>query len=188
LIERLWTHPNHLSTYYPNYFDNSTLLTAGTKGYRLTVMPIRKLTAEVEVKILNHVAAGSKLIDAARDAGVTAGTARNWVKWGEEGKAPYAAFADRLRAAEAAPRNKAMQAWIAAVDNDWRAAVKFIEHSDKELHAQSSVDRQHEELLWVIEKELGEEALKKVLRAYVERTSSAETGGARTSLRLVAAE
>ena len=69
LIERLCAHPNHLSTYYPNYFDKPTLLTAGAKGYRLTVMPACQLTAETEVKILNHVAAGSKLVDAARDGG-----------------------------------------------------------------------------------------------------------------------
>lgn len=149
-------------------------------------MPACKLTPEVEVKILNHVAAGSRLVDAARDAGVTAGTARNWVALGKEGKSPYAAFVEKLRIAEAQPRNRAMQAWLSAVDEDWRAAKAFVERSDKEVFAQNQVEREHEELLSVIEEVLGKDALRKVLRAYVERSGGETPGAAGASLRLVA--
>jgi transposase-like protein len=152
-------------------------------------MPACQLTAEVEVKILNHVGQGAQLIDAAREAGVAAASVRRWMKLGREGTKPYAAFAEKVRVAEAMPRVRAEQALDEAIQRgEWRAALKRLERLDKQAHAESNIDRQHEELLQVVEDELGEEALKKVLRAYVERSGSEETGGARTSLRLVAAE
>jgi len=151
-------------------------------------MPACQLTAETEVKILNHVAAGSKLVDAARDAGVSGGTVRNWMKWGEGGKKPYADFADKVRVAEAMPRNKAMQAWSDAIHRDWRAAKAFIEYLDKQQHSPANIARQLEEILQVVEDVLGEDEAKKVLRVLIERSSDAETPGVGASLRLVAAE
>ena len=152
-------------------------------------MPACQLTAETEVKILNHVAQGAQLIDAAREAGVGAGTVRRWMKLGREGTAPYAEFAEKVRYSEAMPRVRAEVAIDEAIlGGTVNAAFKRLERLDKQAHAESNVDRQHEELLQVIEDVLGEEALKKVLRAYVERSGSEETGGARASIRLVASQ
>lgn len=151
-------------------------------------MPACQLTAETEVKILNHVGSGSKLVDAARDAGVAAGTVRLWIKHGEAGKKPYAEFVTKLRIAEAMPRNAAMRAWNDAIHRDWRAAKAFIEYLDKQQHSPANVARQLEDILQVVEDVLGEDESKKVLRALVERDSREETVRVGPAVRLVASQ
>jgi hypothetical protein len=148
-------------------------------------MPACKLTPKIEVDILNHVAAGSKLVDAARDAGVVAETVRNWVKWGEVGKKPYASFVENLRAAEAKPRTGAMAAWHGAMSDDWRAAKAFIEYLDKRADSPANVGRQLEEILQVIEDVLGKPEAKKVLRAIVERSGGETPEEPGAAIRLV---
>lgn len=149
-------------------------------------MPACKLTPEVEVSILNHVGSGSKLVDAARESGIIAETARNWVKWGEAGREPYAAFVHKLRIAQAMPRNKAMESWNAAMRDDWRAAKAFIEYLDKQQNSPANIARQLEEILQVVEDVLGDDEAKKVLRGLVERSGSEEAGKFGAALRLVA--
>lgn len=151
-------------------------------------MPACQLTAQTEVKILNHVAQGVRLIDAAREVGVAAATIRRWMKLGREGTKPYAEFAEKVYISEAMPRVRAEQAIDEAIQGgNVNAAFKRLHRLDDQSHAEANVDRQHEELLQVIEDVLGEEALKKVLRAYVERSGSEETRESGAALRLVAA-
>lgn len=146
-----------------------------------------KLTPEVEVKILNHVGAGSNLADAAREAGIGAETARNWVKWGAAGKKPYAEFAAKLSVAEAAPRTSAMKAWHNAMGDDWRAAKAFIEYLDKKDSSPANIGRQIEDILQVVEDVLGKDAAKKVLRALIDGSGEEAADGARAAIRLVTA-
>jgi len=148
-------------------------------------MPACKLTPEVEVKILSHIAAGNKLVDAAREAGIAAETARNWVKWGNAGKKPYADFASKLKIAEATPRTSAMKHWHDAMGDDWRAAKAFVEYLDKQDSSPANISRQLEDILQVIEDVLGKPEAKKVLRAIVERSSGEAVEEPGAPIRLV---
>lgn len=150
-------------------------------------MPACKLTPEVEVEILNSVSAGNKLVDAAREAGIVAETARNWVRWGEAGKKPYDGFAQRLKVATAKPRVGAMKAWHKAMEGDWRAAKAFVEYLDKQAYSPANISRQLEDILQVVEDELGKNEAKRVLRAIVERCGGEETSQPGAALRLISA-
>ncbi len=148
-------------------------------------MPACKLTTEIEVKILNHVGVGSKLVDAAREAGISADTARNWVKWGRTGKKPYADFAAKLDIAEAAPRTSAMKAWHGAMGEDWRAAKAFIEYLDKKDSSPANVGRELEKIMNTIENVLGKDDAKKVLRALIDGSGGETTEEPGAAIRLV---
>jgi hypothetical protein len=152
-------------------------------------MPACKLTPEAEVEILNLVAAGNTLNDAARASGVVAETARNWVKWGKAGRVPYAEFVEKLGMAKA----KAMTSFNAAIQtaaiDDWRAAKFQIERIEKrQAQEHQDAGRYVEAILQIVEEELGKLEAKKVLRAIVERFGSEEVSGSGTPLRLVTGE
>ena len=164
-------------------------LTVTGKGYRLTVMPACKLTPEAEVEILNLVAAGNTLNDAVRAVGVVSETARNWVKWGNAGREPYAEFVAKLGMAKA----KAMTSYNAAINvatiTDWRAAKFQIERIEKrQVQEHQDAGRYVEAILQIVEQELGKLEAKRVLRAIVERFGGQEVGGPGTPLRLVTGE
>lgn len=146
-----------------------------------------KLTAEVEVHILESIAKGNKLVDAAREAGIVAETARNWVKWGDAGKKPYDGFAQRLKVAMAKPRVNAMKAWHRAMVDDWRAAKAFVEYLDKQAASPANIARQLENILQVVEDELGKKEADRVMRVIVERFGGEETSQPGASLRLISA-
>lgn len=160
-------------------------LTPGVKEGRIDAMGACQLNGAVELQILQNVSSGNKLADAAREAGVAGQTVRNWVKWGEAGKEPYAAFVKNLRVAEVKPRNKAMKAWQKQMGEDWRAAKAFVEYLDKQQTSPESIARQVDEILGVVEDVLGQDAAKKVLRELVERSGGAEAGEPGGTLRLV---
>ena len=148
-------------------------------------MPACKLTPEVEVDILNLVAAGNTLIHAGRAAGVTSGTTLNWVKWGRAGKKPYADFVMKLDAAEAKAVTESVKAIQVAGKTDWRAAKAHLEYIHKRSVSPQSIVRQLEEILQVVEDVLGKDEAKKVLRAIVERSGSEEAAQPGATLRIV---
>jgi Zn-dependent M32 family carboxypeptidase len=150
-------------------------------------MPAPKLTPKIEVTILNDVAAGSTLIEAARHAGVIADTARRWVRLGNKGQQPYKAFVEKLDKAEATPRVKAHRAWQEAIDGgDWKAAERYLGYLDKRQASPANIERHLEDIFQVIEETLGMDEAKRVFSAIVKRDSSPAASGAETALRLVA--
>lgn len=149
-------------------------------------MPACKLTPEVEVSILDLVADGNTLVHAARASDIVAETARNWVKWGEAGKKPYADFVKKLRIAEAKAISSSVSAFKRAGEKDWRAAQKFLEYMEKRRSSEASVARHIEEILQAVEDELGKEAAARVMRVIVDRSSETETSEPGATVRLVA--
>ena len=160
-------------------------LTAGAKSYKLPVMAACKLTPEIEVDILNLVAAGNTLIHSGRAAGITGDTAKNWVKWGRAGKKPYAEFVTKLDAAEAKSVTDSVKAIQVAGKTDWRAAKAHLEYMQKRSSSPQNIGRQVEEILQVIEDVLGKDEAKKVLLAIVERTGPEEAEKPGAPIRLV---
>ena len=150
-------------------------------------MPACKLTPEIETDILNLVAAGNTLVHAARASGVVAETANNWVKWGRQGRAPYADFAAKFDAAEAKSITDSVRAIQSAGKTDWRAAKAHLEYMSKRSSSPQNIGRQLEEILQVIEDVLGKPEAKKVLLAIVERSGGEETAEPGAPLRIVTA-
>lgn len=148
-------------------------------------MPACKLTPEVEVDILNLVAAGNTLIHAGRAAGTTAATVKRWVELGKKGREPYASFVAKLDVAEAKAVTESVKAVQSAARSDWRAAKFHLEYLARRGASAQNVSAQLEEILQVVEDVLGAAEAKKVLRAIVDRSGEAETGSAGTALRLV---
>jgi len=148
-------------------------------------MAYSKLTPEVEEVILNLVAAGNTLIHAARAAGVTSETARNWTKWGEEGREPYAQFMEKVDVAKAKAITDSVESVRHAARTDWRAAKFHLEYVQSRQNSPANIARQLEEILQVIEDVLGADEAKKVLRAIVERAGSEEASEPGAALRLV---
>lgn len=150
-------------------------------------MPACKLTAEVEVDILNLVSAGNTLVHSARAAGIVAETAKNWVKWGKMGRSPYAAFAAKLDVAEAKAITDSVNAIQGAAKTDWRAAKFHLEYIERRHASPQNIARRLEEILQVIEDVLGKPEAKKVLRAIVERFGGEEASDPGAAIRLVTA-
>lgn len=60
-----------------------------------------KLTAELSAEIVASIEAGNYNDTAAQAAGVDRQTLYNWLKWGQDGKEPYAEFFDDVTRARA---------------------------------------------------------------------------------------
>ena len=148
-------------------------------------MPACKLTPEIEVDILNLVAAGNTLIHAARANGIVAATANNWVKWGRAGKKPYKDFAAKFDAAEAKSITDSVKALQGAGKTDWRAAKAHLEYMHKRTASPQNIGRQLEEILQVIEDVLGKPNAKKVLLAIIERSGGEAPEKPGAAIRLV---
>lgn len=89
---------------------------------RALKMPTRgpsKLTQAVEDEIATHVEAGSYIETACEAAGIAQQTYYDWLRWGAEGREPYASFRARMLQARATAEARDV-AFIAA-SGDWRA-------------------------------------------------------------------
>lgn len=100
--------------------------------------PIRKLTKEVEEIILRHLRAGAYFSHACEAAGIRARTVAYWLEWGEEGKKPYAAFADKVMQlrAEDAIRSQSIitRAQLGPITGDWKAAAWSLERKHPKVY------------------------------------------------------
>ena len=151
-------------------------------------MPACKLTPKIETAVLNNVAAGAPLYQAAREAGVTAQTVRRWVELGNKGEKPYQRFVESLDKAEASPRVKALRCWNQAIDDgDWKAAERKLRYMDERQDAPANLERHLEMIFDAMVEQLGADQAKKVFSAIVERDSLAAAGGTGATLRLLSA-
>lgn len=102
-----------------------------------------KLTKAVEEAILRHLKTGGYLSHAAEAAGVTGRTLHYWLEWGEEGKKPYAAFAERVMKARAenALRLQSIvtRAALGHIEGDWRSAAWALEKLFPKVYGTAAV-------------------------------------------------
>lgn len=94
-----------------------------------------KLTKKVEAAIVQSVRNGNYSEVAARAAGISPTTMRNWRARGEEGgakNAPYVRFLAALTRAEAEAEERAVKALGDAFSEDWRAAVEYLKRKNPE--------------------------------------------------------
>jgi hypothetical protein len=110
---------------------------------RATGRPIGRpslFTPEAQAKIIMAVQAGNFLDTAARYAGVTYDTFRNWMVRGEkelarlahpsakprESEAPFVDFFKAVTEAEAQAEVAAVSHWQTAIQGNWQAAAAFV--------------------------------------------------------------
>jgi len=85
-----------------------------------------KLTPETQRTILGAVRAGSFLTVACTLAGIDPDTMARWIKKGEKGIEPYAAFVKEFRRAEIEGEVTLVALWKKAAPEDWRAAKELL--------------------------------------------------------------
>ena len=84
-------------------------------------------TARLGREICAQVEGGVTMRVAAQTAGVARSTLYSWLELGREGRAPYAAFRDRLERAQAQCEIRVMQQIVEAAASDWRAGAWWLE-------------------------------------------------------------
>lgn len=92
-----------------------------------------KLNDDVREKIVSLVRAGNYPEVAAQAAGIASRTYYEWMAKGDEGRDPYAQFAQAVKEAQAAAESHAVTIIRkAAMDGSWQAAAWFLERSKAE--------------------------------------------------------
>ena len=93
-----------------------------------------KLTPGVQARIVQALEAGHYVEVAAQLAGIDKDTYYEWLKQGEKGKAPYAAFSDAVKAASAKAEEDALataKAGATGTESNpgphWTSAMTFLE-------------------------------------------------------------
>ena len=87
-----------------------------------------KLTAERQARICQAIQLGAEYAMAAQFGGVDYSTMRRWIVAGDRGRAPYRAFREAVKDAEA----RAVVGWLAKIekaasDGEWTAAAWKLE-------------------------------------------------------------
>jgi hypothetical protein len=90
-----------------------------------------KLTPELQAEIIGYIRACSYIETAVLAAGVRKATFYNWLKWGEEGKQPYADFLDAAKEAQAKARVFA-SGKVLAGGRGWQGPATWLERTDPE--------------------------------------------------------
>lgn len=85
-----------------------------------------KLTPEVELVILDAIEKGNYRATAAALAGVHRNTLSNWMRWGEEGKEPYAEFNCAMERAEARAESTLLEV-VKVADAGWQGSAWLLE-------------------------------------------------------------
>lgn len=140
-----------------------------------------KLTPERSARILAMVRIGNFIEVACRANGITARTLRNWVKRGQEGRAPYRAFLEQLAVAdaecEAAMVAILHQAATTDRPGDWRAKAWMAERRLRRNWGQKirvQVDSAIEDLLKHLRERLEPELYQRVCDAIADFSDRAE--------------
>lgn len=99
-----------------------------------------KYSPEVHAKIVKNLQAGAFKTHAAQAAGISHHTLDVWLKWGREGREPYAQFAEDCEQAiaEDAVRNHLVitKAALGPIEGDWKAAAWLLERKFPDLYGQ----------------------------------------------------
>lgn len=102
------------------------------------------LTPRVQAEIVKCLEEGLYLAHAAACAGVTDRSVRDWMKRGEEGEAPFAAFSSAVKVAEAIAARDAMSRVRLAKSGEgthpWQASAWFLERRFRGMFGRSFVE------------------------------------------------
>jgi|GEM_PF-1168510 len=102
-----------------------------------------KLTPEVEETILRHLRMGAFRKHAAEAAGISDFAFDDWMRRGDEGEKPFAAFVEKVRKAQAedALRSQSIitRAQLGKIDGDWKAAAWVLERKYPKLYGQAAM-------------------------------------------------
>lgn len=85
------------------------------------------LTPEVEARILDALRQGNYRSAACKAAGIDWGCMRNWIRKGNRGEAPYAAFVAKLKEAEGESESALVTTIRTAAEKHWAAAAWLLE-------------------------------------------------------------
>jgi len=105
-----------------------------------------KLTDDVRRRITDAVLIGASRACAAGAAGIGESTFYRWLERGEaSSKGPFREFWEAVSEAECQAELAAVRCWQAAMANDWRAAMHFLERRFPERWGpkQPGLDAQH---------------------------------------------
>lgn len=112
----------------PSRFERSAMCRVGRPS---------KLTAETVDKLLSAIEEGQTYKVACGYAAICYQTLRNWIEQARddidaENVTEYVVFLDMLSRAESAVERKAVNAWVSAFRDDYRAARDFLERRNPE--------------------------------------------------------
>lgn len=93
------------------------------------------LNPELQLQIVNYVAAGTPPEIAAQACGVTSTTYYNWMQKGRDGRAKYAEFFEAVQKARAECEARNVLIIERAAEKTWQAAAWFLERSAPERWA-----------------------------------------------------
>ncbi len=104
-----------------------------------------KLTRAVEDAIIENIRNCATQEIAARSAGISYRTLRNWLVWGEAGREPYFHFFQALTRARVEVEYKLVDVWWKAAQRDWRAAMALLEQRFPETYGKRRLEPEQAE-------------------------------------------
>lgn len=128
--------------------------------------------------ILSEMRTGVSRRAACGAAGVTLAVLRSWLQAGARGDEACAEFARDVLRAEAEPERSRVRSLMAAGDEDWRAALAWLERArgeDWKPRQGVSVEADLERMLDAVESVLGEEDAARVFEAIAGDAGGGET-------------
>ena len=142
-----------------------------------------KFTTAIGDKICTIVRRGNFRDMAVAQVGISRQTMYNWIRWGGEGREPYAAFLAKLEAAESEAEDVLVVHVRQQAKLDWRAAAWLLERRGSKrwgykAQVEFTVDEALEDLLDVAASVLGGEQAAKLFNALASRVD--RSGEART--------
>lgn len=103
------------------------------KNKRDLTVPKRGPPIKLNVELMNRAAlmveSGCYIETACEACGIGRSTYYDWLRWGAEGRDPYAAFYDRLTQARATAEAKHVMTIDHATTDDWHAAAWLLERT-----------------------------------------------------------
>ncbi len=84
------------------------------------------LTPEMHKALVGYIRKGVTYAIACDAAGIHYSTFKDWVSWGREGRAPFAAFAADVAQARAQTEVVMVQCLTDAARDDWKAAEAYL--------------------------------------------------------------
>ena len=86
-----------------------------------------KLTPDLQAAVCRHLASGCYVCTACELVGISEKTLSNWKQRGADGEEPFVSFVQALKEAEAKAEERAVLLVQAAMPNDWKAAMTWLE-------------------------------------------------------------
>jgi hypothetical protein len=144
-----------------------------------------KFTVAIGDKICTIVRRGNFRDMAVAQVGISRQTMYNWIRWGGEGKEPYAAFLLKLEQAESEAEDVLVVHVRQQAKLDWRAAAWLLERRGSKrwgykASVEFTVDEALEDLLDVAAGVLGGEQAAKLFTALASRGIGRTEAGAST--------